>query len=84
MGGYTKRQTEAVKQSWEQTRQMMFAVLSPNLKNKNTTPMDVIRFPWDPKVDEIDLKAEIEAVKENKKYWNRIDGQEKKAEKFNF
>lgn len=46
--------------------------------------MDVIKFPWDPKEDEIDLKTEIETVKENQKYWERIDGLEKKSEKFKF
>lgn len=82
MAGYSKRQNETAKQSWEQTRQLMFAVLSPNLKDKSLQPHNVIAFPWDEKKEEIDIQSEVEAAEENKKYWELMDSKAKKTEVF--
>jgi phage terminase large subunit len=82
VAGYSKRQTESLKNSWEQTRQLMFAVLSPNLKDRSITASKIISFPWDEEEEKIDIAAEIEAVEDVKKHWAVIDAKTKKTEVF--
>ena len=83
MGGYTNRQTELTKTTWEQTRQLMFAILSPNLKNRNTKVTDIMVFPWDPQTTDIDIQSEIDTVEnENKKFWKEMDEKKKTKQIF--
>lgn len=56
---------KAEQEEWERTRWMVFMQwsISPNLKRRPHTPIDVIRFPWE-KETTADVK-EIEPLTEN-------------------
>ena len=61
----------------------MFAILSPNLKNRNTKVTDIMVFPWDPKTTDIDIQMEIDTVEnENKKFWKEMDAKKKTKQIF--
>ena len=56
---------KAEQEEWERTRWMVFMQwsISPNLKRRPHTPIDVIRFPWE-KETTTEVK-EIEPITEN-------------------
>ncbi|WP_176714960.1 hypothetical protein [Tenacibaculum soleae] len=78
--GYNKKQQEATKQSWEQTRMIMHTVLLPyQQKGKTLKVTDVLPFPWEKEIQQEDQKPKTRA--ELEAYWQEIDNQKNKPKK---
>jgi hypothetical protein len=77
--GYNQRVEMEYKDNWVRTRKIMFAVLQPHLKDKNSTEASLIRFPWENDEDVVEAvlaqneDQAQEVLREQEEYWKAID-----------
>lgn len=67
--GHKDKVERYLKTSWNQTRWLGTVVLSPHSKKK-INPRDLMKFPWDDDDGPHDLEAELDKLKEMRK-WRR-------------
>lgn len=83
--GYNQKEDNYFKNSWLQTRKLMFAALRPHLKNQNSTERDLFRFDWEDETpavetEEITTAEQAEKVlQEQKEFWKKMDQRRSKA-----
>jgi hypothetical protein len=63
--GYRKKQDEAIKTSWEQTRKIAWATLMCYHKTGTLKPEEVFSFPWDTSITDL---TEAEKIHRDKAY----------------
>ena len=68
--GYRKKEDEAFKDRWQQTRMLMHTMVLPNLKKgQKLSPQQLLEFPWETKENKTQSKHQ---KKNNEDFWNRV------------
>lgn len=79
------KQDREFRNGWEQTRKLVFAVLQPHLKNRNSTDKKLMPFAWD--IEEVQQGDVFETPKQvedflaqQREFYARVDEMKAKKE----
>lgn len=79
--GFRRVQDAAMREGWEQTRQIMWAMLTPYQKKGQTLkPEGILQLPWEKKAPEaqlLDAEETAKLLERQKEFWKKVD--EKKS-----